>query len=254
MQPYNVPIVSHDLRQEEFVLQIADTLEYLENVTEDIFGRITKRVQECQQRLDIVNKRTDSAQAKINALKGSKKAIRVFSSAKYPAGELAEVYQSIFDLDNDLKEIKRTQTEISSKHKTANLNSIKDKLQFYSVNIKQKNDGEKTGEGLGKLPKTIDTVSSLLLFNTAENPYKKYVIMDPLAGLYFVSYLDNLNFILLTFFPICIFLFQINTDFDSFQCLITHPGLVLLLLHNSTASYYIALHFFAYHRQGFRCL
>ena len=191
MQPYNVPIVSHDLRQEEFVLQIADTLEYLENVTEDIFGRITKRVQECQQRLDMVNKRTDSAQAKINALKGSKKAIRVFSGAKYPSGELAEVYQSIFDLDNDLKEIKRTQTEIKSKHKTANSNSIKDKLQFYSVTIKQKKDedGDKKGEGLGKLPKTIDSVSSLLLFNTAENPYKKYVIMDPLAGLYDFVYL-----------------------------------------------------------------
>ena len=185
MQPYDVPIITHDLRQEEFVLQIADSLEYLENVTEDIFNRITKRVTECQTRLDMVNKRTDSAQAKINALKGSKKAIRVFSSSKYPSEEVAEVYKSIFDVDSQLKEINRSQLEISSKHKTADSTSIKDKLQFYSVNIKQtkdKDEAEKRGEGLGKLPKTIDTVGSLLLFNTVENPYKKYVIMDPLAG------------------------------------------------------------------------
>lgn len=188
MQPYSVPIIAHDLRQEEFVLQIADTLEYLENVTEDVFKRITGRVQCCQQRLDGINKRTDSAQAKINALKGTKKAIRVFSSAKYPGEEAAEVYRSIFDIENELKSIERVKHDIVSKHKAADTRSIKEKLQFYSVNIKQhKNDeGDKKGEGLGKLPKTIDTISSLLLFNTTENPYKKYVIMDPLAGMTFL--------------------------------------------------------------------
>lgn len=186
MQPYNVPIIANDLRQEEFILQIADTLEYLENVTEDVFKRITDRVQTCQQRLDLINKRTDSAQAKINALKGTKKAIRVFSSAKYPSEDTAEIYRSIFDIENELKGIQRMQHSIVSKHKAADDESIKDKLQFYSINIKQnkqKEDTEKKGEGLGKLPKTIDTISSLLLFNTTENPYKKYVIMDPLAGI-----------------------------------------------------------------------
>lgn len=37
-------------------------------------------------------------------------------------------------------------------------------------------------EGLGSLPRYIPSVSSLLLFNTAENPYKKYVLLDPLEG------------------------------------------------------------------------
>ena len=184
VQAYNVPIISQELRHEEFILQIADTLEYLEKVTEDVFKRITKRVNESQQKLDQINKRSDVAQAKINALKGSKKAIRVFSGAKYPAGDTLDIYKSIFDLDNDLQEIKRTQHTITSKHQAMDDSVMKDKLQFYSVNTKhQRNDeGSKKGEGLGKLPKTIDTVCSLLLFNTAENPYNKYVIMDPLAG------------------------------------------------------------------------
>ena len=61
---------------------------------------------------------------------------------------------------------------------------MKEKLQFYNVNVKTKKDDEnnKKGEGLGKLPKKLDSISSLLLFNTVENPYNKYVIMDPLAG------------------------------------------------------------------------
>ena len=37
-------------------------------------------------------------------------------------------------------------------------------------------------EGLGSLPKNLPSVSSLLLFNTTENPYKKYVLRDPLEG------------------------------------------------------------------------
>jgi len=37
-------------------------------------------------------------------------------------------------------------------------------------------------EGLGRLPRHLPSVSSLLLFNTQENPYKKYVSLDNLAG------------------------------------------------------------------------
>jgi len=37
-------------------------------------------------------------------------------------------------------------------------------------------------QGLGALPKNLPSVSSLLLFNRVENPYKKYVTIDPLQG------------------------------------------------------------------------
>jgi len=41
---------------------------------------------------------------------------------------------------------------------------------------------ENMQEGLGRLPRYLPSVSSLLLFNTSENPYKKYVSLDNLAG------------------------------------------------------------------------
>jgi WAS family protein 1 len=37
-------------------------------------------------------------------------------------------------------------------------------------------------DGLGRLPEYLSSVSSLLLFNTSENLYKKYVSLDPLEG------------------------------------------------------------------------
>jgi len=46
---------------------------------------------------------------------------------------------------------------------------------------RSKTDTE-AGEGLGSLPRYLPSVSSLLLFNTDENPYKKYVVLDPLEG------------------------------------------------------------------------
>ena len=46
----------------------------------------------------------------------------------------------------------------------------------------QSSDDPEMGEGLGRLPRHLPSVSSLLLFNTAENPYKKYVVLDPLEG------------------------------------------------------------------------
>ena len=61
---------------------------------------------------------------------------------------------------------------------------MKEKLQFYNVHLdlkKTKQDDANSGEGLGRLPRKIPSVSSLLLFNTSENPYKKYVMLDPLG-------------------------------------------------------------------------
>ncbi|XP_065661526.1 WASH complex subunit 1 [Hydra vulgaris] len=184
VQVYNIPVISADLRQEDYIFQLADTLEYLENVTEDVFKRITDRVDSLKQKLDNINQRAGLAQTKIDTLKGSRKAIRVFSSAKYPAADTLDIYKSIFHINNDLNEIKRSSNQVSMRHISFNDNALKEKLQFYNVTTKVlKNDNDdKKREGLGKLPKALDSVSSLLLLNTSENPYKKYVIMDPLAG------------------------------------------------------------------------
>lgn len=183
IQVYNVPVILPSLRKEESIHQIIDSLEYLEKITEDIFSKISSRVNENREKLSSLNQRVDLAQAKIDKIKGTKKATRVFSSAKYPAPAKLEPYKTIYSAKNDLQQIKRQNYHLNSKFTAVDEQIMKEKLQFFNVYLdpKKRNEGQKE-EGLGALPKNLHSISSLLLFNTTENPYKKYVMLDPLSG------------------------------------------------------------------------
>lgn len=76
-QIYEVPLIGTDLRQEEFIHQIADSLEYLQHVMDDVFKRVEDRVVQNKTRLTKIQDRTRVAQAKVDHLKGRKKATQV---------------------------------------------------------------------------------------------------------------------------------------------------------------------------------
>ena len=202
-QVYNVPVVLPALRKEESYHQLVDALEYLDAVATDIFNRVSCRVAESRDQLTAINNRVNVAQAKIDKLRNSSsKATRVFSPPKYPAperiSETTTVYQEVnpllqrvrktrVDIDSRLEEVTR-EVVVAKRHPFL-LDSRKKKkpldLQFASEDPEQ-------GEGLGSLPRHLPSVSSLLLFNTSENPYKKYVLLDPLSGAT-IKTRDNLN-------------------------------------------------------------
>lgn len=116
-QLYAVPLIQPDLRREEAIQQVADALQYLQNISGDIFSRISQRVELSRRQLQAIRERVSLAQAKIEKIKGSKKAIKVFSSAKYPAPEHLQEYGSIFTgaLDPGLQ--RRPRYRIQSKHR-----------------------------------------------------------------------------------------------------------------------------------------
>ena len=68
---------------------------------------------------------------------------------------------------------------IKSKHRPHQLNLRRSTRRHRGRSV---HDDPERGEGLGSLPKNLPSISSLLLFNTTENPYKKYVLLDPLEG------------------------------------------------------------------------
>jgi WAS family protein 1 len=74
---YSVPIIQQDLRQEETVLQIADALDYLDQVVNDIFDRVQSRIEESKAKLEILRKRQSLAKLKVEKLTGSSKATKV---------------------------------------------------------------------------------------------------------------------------------------------------------------------------------
>lgn len=182
-QVYTVPIIQSDLRREEAIHQISDALQYLQKISNDIFNRVSQNVESNQTRLRSISDRINLAQAKITKIKGSKKATKVFSSAKYPAPDRLQDYVSIFTGADGSTLQKRPRYKIHSKLKPLDEKAAQEKVKLYHVCLKttSREDNEME-EGLGRLPRNINSISSLLLFNTTENPYKKYVLLDPLAG------------------------------------------------------------------------
>nr|XP_004656902.1 WASH complex subunit 1 [Jaculus jaculus] len=182
-QPYAIPLIPADLRREETIQQVADALQYLQNVSGDIFSRISQRVELSRRQLQAIGERVSLSQAKIEKIKGSKKAIKVFSSAKFPAPEHLKEYGSIFTGAQDPSLQKWPRHRIQSKHRPLDERALQEKLKYFPVCVNTKPEPEdEAEEGLGGLPSNISSISSLLLFNTTENLYKKYVFLDPLAG------------------------------------------------------------------------
>ena len=200
VQMYHVPVVLPDLRREESLSQVIDSLEYLQAIANDIFNRISNRVAENRDQLTAINNRINTCQAKVDKLRNRSKATQVFSTPKYPAPELLSEYTTLFaNVNPQLQKIKRSKVssdyrlpDVTNEMMQAKKQYFKPKLAtkaFVRKYVQQQKSAEKTeedvgeeGEGLGGLPKHLPSVSSLLLFNTSENPYKKYVILDPLEG------------------------------------------------------------------------
>ena len=142
-------------------------------VAESIFSRISSRVSENHKKLHGVNDRISLAQAKIDKIKGSRKATQVFSGAKFPGVKEEEAYSSLYSGVHSTGP-HHERYHLESRHTQVDDQVLKEKLQFYNVQLgarqrKRHGDGD-SGEGLGGLPHNIPSVSSLLLFNTSENP------------------------------------------------------------------------------------
>ena len=189
VQMYNVPAILPDLRKEESYRQIVDALEYLDAVANDVFNRIGHRIGENKDHLVQLNTRINVAQAKIDKLRSSStKATRVFAPPKYPAPAAMGEYRTVFqDVNPLLQRVRKTKAVFTSRMTEVTADVIRAKkdpfvlsLDSREKRIEVKNPEE--GEGLGRLPRHLPSLSSLLLFNSTENPYKKYVLLDPLEG------------------------------------------------------------------------
>lgn len=177
MQPkYEVPIIPHNLRREETIIQIAEALQYLSDVSTDIFKRIDSRIAANKTQVTNISDRIATASTKLNKLAGAKKATQVFSSSKYPAENINRQYKSIFDQKQVLP-IKKFDYEYkSSQVGDENLEA----LQFYYVKVKAKAEKSSTQsiQGLGELPSDLETINDILLFNTGRNAYDKEKSLD----------------------------------------------------------------------------
>lgn len=191
MSLYEVPVIPNNLRNEETIVQIADALNYLCDVFDDIIWKVNTRVEVNKQRLTGLTQRINESSEKITRLTGTKKATQVFSSSKYPATDSHKRYKSIFASDTP-KTVTFSRTK--KKYKDPVLTEYPlEKLQFYHVKVsdKFKRSTNYMEEGLGSFPTDIESINELLLFNTSKNPYKNYDISDPLQASQYTKEIDD---------------------------------------------------------------
>ena len=183
-EKYNILILSQNLRKEETLHHYADAISHLDAVSQDVFKRVSERVNKNRETLMNIQKRITDVEAKINMVKGSNQATQVFSAAKYPAPSTMKEYESVFtNVQHSLQQVNHRYHKLKSKINVYNDSQLQEKSHMYQVPEQKNRSGsaDNDDEGLGKLPKNCKSVSSLLLFNTNENPYKKYSIFDPLG-------------------------------------------------------------------------
>lgn len=178
MHIYEVPVIPNNLRREETVVQIADVLQHICNVFDDIILKVNSRIDDNVQHMSRLTSRINVSSEKIAKLRETKKAIQIFSSSKYPATDVHKRYKSMF-IKSDVT-LERTNMKFKD---LVSSDQPLEKLQFYHVkgtgklSNKSKYDVE---EGLGSFPDNVESVNELFLFNTSKNPYKNYVMSDPL--------------------------------------------------------------------------
>lgn len=192
---YTVPTVHMDVQESDCVEDMINALRQLNSVQTKMFQRISSRISEEKQRYNNLTARINTAKGKVNAIANSRgsRATTLFSSARFPGGKNnsnnnnssnpeSTEYKTIY---GGLEEYERKSgfedfDDDGRQHFPGNTNatsgptSTSELLDLLWRSNQHESKRMSTVSGLGPLPSHLQAVSSTLLFNTNEMPYKKY--------------------------------------------------------------------------------
>ena len=206
---YDIPLTFTDCAPAESLSQALDSLQHLDSVITDLFGRITQRVTAQRQAISAINSRITTASNKVNTLAAHPSRVTtLLSAAKYPAPRQLADYKRVNELsqvssvigshvDERTKRDDWTDEErYFQQHHSPHL--IKRHNRFISTPptdtsalftalskarlTRTEHVTDEAAEGLGRLPAYLPSISSVLLFNSDENPYKQYSSVNNLEG------------------------------------------------------------------------
>lgn len=106
-----------NLRQEELIVQISDSLQCFENYTQTLFKQLDDKLSQINGKLQDISRRSEICNEKICQLKNEKKAITLYSHSKYPSREIKikEFYQSFLVNNDDLNMITTSNASLIEK-------------------------------------------------------------------------------------------------------------------------------------------
>ena len=100
---HQVQIVYHDLTPAETLHDVLHTLDHLSYIVNEIFTRIDTRIEEERLRVNQIKHRVHVCNQKVSQIKGSKQAITVFSTSKFPAPKSLPAYPTLFGQINSVR-------------------------------------------------------------------------------------------------------------------------------------------------------
>lgn len=182
---YAQPIVLQNHAPAETRNQILDSIEYLNSVMDDAFGQISQMIGQDRTRLQRLNERVAKAQNKVTRISKYKaRSTTVHSLSKYPARPETTEHMTL-TTNGEMSRPQRKPYELTLEQRHRKVRDVSTRVLFQSLTGAGKSKWKKVDtakEGLGRLPPYLKTISSCLLFNTNENPYRKYASMDNLEG------------------------------------------------------------------------
>eukprot|EP00249_Psilotum_nudum_P018552 c26860_g1_i2 orf=193-1506(+) len=164
--------------------QLCQSLLDLQESAEIIFDAISSRVSLEHHRLNVLKSRIQSAQAKVDAISGTKKATTIFSSSRYPfIPPEAQDFTSLYggqtagvSWDFPIATI----SLISGQCQNA-VESTVELFQFFSETSHESLPSVHNQKGLKGLPSNVKSISDIVLFNSTELPCLKHINVDRLA-------------------------------------------------------------------------
>lgn len=169
---YEVEIIPQDIREEEAIHRILDTIKDLRKIMDTIFVNIDSKIDQFQDRLKGIDSRCEQAQQMINKLQGAGgKVTRIFSEFKFPAKDVFTSYSPLSPAFTSPTEpvIRR----MKSTHVPFDDELLKTKIQFpIALSDKDSSYNSIIGSEAKQLPwNRIRNIGSLVMFNSSENPY-----------------------------------------------------------------------------------
>jgi len=189
-QVFAVPVARDDYCEQDTLDVALDSLQVLDRTFNDVFSRIEETIDAAAARLKSANERIEAARFRVKKITGVSSATTIFSKPTYPLGPECDTYEPVLghlaftdvaepfeeDPDAPVFEIENEDghsSNIDPRELRQLYKSVNPDLSFTEL-------GQKPG--LGRLPKRLPSVSSMLLFNSTATPYKQYSNINTLLG------------------------------------------------------------------------
>jgi hypothetical protein len=176
-----VPVLAKDDFEPFCIMKAVKTLSYLERVVDSVFSTISNRILQSQARVNSMTSRISSAQTAIEELNDPSKVITIISPLKFPGPERPTQYPPI------TQSMPRFAPEVVTSSSIVVTEALRNVVEDEDSSFEFERDPiikphQLRSANLGRSPADLNAMSSLLLFQTNENPYRMGTTIDNFEG------------------------------------------------------------------------